>query len=367
MEHIDTLVIGAGVVGLATAAKLSQNQDVIVIEQGSHFGEHTSSRNSEVIHAGIYYPSNSGKAQHCVEGKTLLYQHCKEYGVPFAQLGKVITAQTADEAQTLEVLFQQAKHNGVTDLYWLSKAELQAKAPQVHAREGLFSPSTGIVDSHQLMLSLIAQLERNQGQFVPNTEFVAAHSTPQGFAVELNCGGEIFQLSCTNLINAGGLFAQQNAAKIAGLNHTHIPPLHYCRGQYFSYQGKHPFKHLIYPVPQQHGLGIHATLDLAGQLRFGPDTQFIESLDYTTDSSALETFYQAIRRYWPSVDKSRLQIDYAGIRPKLQTAGPQDFVIDCEVQHGVKGLINLFGIESPGLTACLSIAKLVTEQLEPSE
>ncbi|KZN57529.1 hypothetical protein N473_06500 [Pseudoalteromonas luteoviolacea CPMOR-1] len=364
MDHIDTLIIGAGVVGLSVAAKLSQHREVFVVEQGKHFGEHTSSRNSEVIHAGIYYPTDSAKARHCVAGKALLYQHCKDYGVPVKMLGKVITAQNDAEIQTLEKLILQAELNGVDDLYWLSQAELQQKAPQITAKEGLFSPSTGIIDSHQLMLSLIGQLEQNQGHFVANTQFISATPVQQGFLVTLNCEGQTFTLSCTHLINAGGLFAQHNAAKIEGLNSAKIPPIHYCRGQYFSYQGAHPFKHLIYPVPEQHGLGIHATIDLAGQLRFGPDTQFIDTIDYATDSSALDKFYQAIQRYWPQVEKSKLQIDYAGIRPKLQTTSAQDFIIENQSRHGITGLINLYGIESPGLTASLSIAQSVQAQLD---
>ncbi|KZN51039.1 NAD(P)/FAD-dependent oxidoreductase [Pseudoalteromonas luteoviolacea] len=363
MDHIDTLIIGAGVVGLSIAAKLSQHREVFVVEQGKHFGEHTSSRNSEVIHAGIYYPTDSAKACHCVAGKALLYQHCKDYGVPVKQLGKVITAQNDAEIQTLEKLILQAEQNGVDDLYWLSQAELQQKAPQIKAKEGLFSPSTGIIDSHQLMLSLIGQLEQNQGHFVANTQFISATPVKQGFLVTLKCEGQTFTLSCTHLINAGGLFAQHNAAKIEGLSSAKIPPIHYCRGQYFSYQGAHPFKHLIYPVPEQHGLGIHATIDLAGQLRFGPDTQFIDAIDYATDNSALDKFYQAIQRYWPQVEKSKLQIDYAGIRPKLQTTGSQDFFIEDRHIHGIPGLINLFGIESPGLTASLSLAQSVADQL----
>ncbi|KZN35351.1 NAD(P)/FAD-dependent oxidoreductase [Pseudoalteromonas luteoviolacea] len=359
MEQVDTIVIGAGVIGLAIAARLSKHNEVVLIEQGHHFGEHTSSRNSEVIHAGIYYPSDSLKARTCVEGKAQLYTHCTEFSVPFAKIGKVITAQNSQEEEKLASLLKQAQSNGVDDLFWLSKSQLEQKAPQINAVAGLYSPSTGIVDSHQFMLSLLGQLESNQGQYVPCTQFVGANPTAHGFDVQLDCDGTPFKLSCRHLVNAGGLFAQHNATLIEGLQHSHIPPTHYCRGQYFSYQGNHPFKHLIYPIPEEHGLGIHATLDLAGRLRFGPDTRFIDELNYDTDETALETFYQAIKRYWPNVDKQRLQVDYAGIRPKTQRQGQQDFQIEGFSHHGLAGLINLFGIESPGLTASLEIAKAV--------
>ncbi|MCF2859309.1 NAD(P)/FAD-dependent oxidoreductase [Pseudoalteromonas sp. SMS1] len=364
MEQTDTLVIGAGAIGLAIAARLSQHTDVVLIEQAHHFGEHTSSRNSEVIHAGIYYPSHSLKANTCVAGKAQLYTHCIKYGVPYAQIGKVITAQNTQEEAKLASLLAQAQHNGVDDLYWLSQSQLAQKAPQLNAMAGLYSPSTGIVDSHQFMLSLLGQLERNQGQYVPCTRFIRATPCAHGFHVSLECDGAPFALSCRQLINAGGLFAQHNATLIEGLSGIHIPPIHYCRGQYFSYQGRHPFKHLVYPVPEQHGLGIHATLDLAGQLRFGPDTQFIETLNYDTDASALDAFYHAIKRYWPNVDKQRLQAGYTGIRPKTQRQGQQDFQIEGPEQHGLVGLINLFGIESPGLTASLAIAQIVAAKLQ---
>ncbi|KZN34682.1 hypothetical protein N480_20585 [Pseudoalteromonas luteoviolacea S2607] len=365
MEKVDTLVIGAGVIGLAIAARLSQHSEVILIEQGHHFGEHSSSRNSEVIHAGIYYPSASLKAQTCVEGKAKLYQHCEAYAIPHAKIGKVLTAQTPQEEEKLASLLLQAQNNGVDDLYWLSNKELSQKAPELNTIAGLYSPSTGILDSHQFMLSLLGQLERNQGQYVPCTTFLAATpKTGGGFSVTLSCDGERFELHCHKLVNAGGLFAQKNASLIEGVVPINVPPLHFCRGQYFSYQGKHPFKHLIYPVPEEHGLGIHATLDLAGQLRFGPDTHFINELNYDTDANAIDTFYQTIKRYWPQVDKRRLQVDYAGIRPKTQRQGQQDFQIEGAQRHGLLGLINLFGIESPGLTASLSIADKVATQLK---
>ncbi|MCE9685019.1 NAD(P)/FAD-dependent oxidoreductase [Shewanella sp. AS16] len=368
MEHIDTLVIGAGVVGLAIAARLSHSRSVLVIEKERHFGEHSSSRNSEVIHAGLYYPTDSLKARLCVRGQALFYEHCEQFKVPHRRIGKLLLAQNADEAQQLDAIARQARCNGVEDLSFLSRSQIALRAPSLTAGYGLWSPSTGIVDSQQFLLSLLYILELNGGNYVPNTEFIAARADARGFVVTLNCGGlnsdgERLQLHCEQLINAGGLFAQKSAKGIEGLAEELIPELHFCRGQYFSYQGQHGFKHLIYPVPEQHGLGIHATLDLAGGLKFGPDIKFIPALDYATDASAKGEFVKAIRRYWPALDETRLQPDYAGIRPKLQRHGVQDFVIQDATRHGIEGLINLFGIESPGLTASLAIAEYVELQL----
>jgi len=364
LEHIDTLVIGAGVVGLAIAAELSHQHDVLVIEQNSLFGEHTSSRNSEVIHAGIYYPTNSLKARLCVEGKALLYQHCKQYHVPVKQVGKVLFAKTPEEVQKLEQIKAQALASGVSDLVWLTRKQQPFYAPELTVCEAMFSPSTGIIDSHQLMLSYITLLEQNHGMYVPSTRFISAKQNETSFVVELECGGQVMALQCKKLINAAGLFAQQVASNVEGLNPHLIPELHYCRGQYFTYHGRHPFKHLVYPIPEQHGLGIHATLDLSQQLKFGPDTEFIDTLSYQTDANQKAKFVSAIQSYWPALDETKLHCDYAGIRPKLQLSGTQDFVIQTSQVHNIEGLVNLFGIESPGLTASLAIAKKVSNHVK---
>ncbi|WP_046006129.1 NAD(P)/FAD-dependent oxidoreductase [Pseudoalteromonas rubra] len=364
MDHVDTVIIGAGVVGLSLAARLSQTRPVLVIDQMGQFGEHTSSRNSEVIHAGLYYDAHSLKARLCVRGKALLYEHCERFHVPAKRLGKILFARTAAEQDKLAAIEAQAKRNGVHDLTPLSQAQIAEMAPGLRASAALFSPSTGIVDSHQLMLSLVHQLEHAGGNLVCHTRFDSAQPTANGFNVTLDCDGEDFMLSCNTLINAGGLFAQDNAKRIHGLAANHIPQSHLCRGQYFCYQGSHPFHHLIYPMPEQHGLGIHATLDMAGQLRFGPDTQFIDKLDYQLDAQAKARFVAAIQSYWPALDPERLQPDYAGIRPKLYLDQGQDFVIEGHQHHGINGLINLFGIESPGLTASLAIAEYVEAQLK---
>ena len=283
---------------------------------------------------------------------------------PSKPIGKVLIAQNHDEAEKLEAIRLQALNNGVDDLVWLSKQEQHHYAPDLHFSEALYSPSTGIIDSHQLMNSFITQIEQNQSLYVANTRFVKAVPNENGFVVYLHCDGEEMQLHCTNLINTAGLFAQDVARHIEGVNHALIPELHYCRGQYFTYQGKHPFKHLIYPIPEQHGLGIHATLDMANQLKFGPDTEFIDNLNYQTDATQKAKFVSAIKHYWPNLDETKLHCDYAGIRPKLAVSGQQDFVIQTEQQHSITGLINLFGIESPGLTASMAIAKHVKNALQ---
>lgn len=359
MDHIDCLIVGAGVVGLAVAAKLSEKQSVVVIEQERYFGEHSSSRNSEVIHAGLYYPTDSLKAQLCVRGKELLYQHCQQFNVPHHRIGKVLVARSEQEEQKLNDIYDQAQTNGVSDLEYLTRAQLMQKAQEIKTTQGLWSPSTGIIDSHQFMLSLLHVIEQNQSHYVARTKFISATKNNKGFVVNLNTDEQDYTLICNKLINAGGLFASENAKRVTDININLIPETLFCRGQYFSYQGSHPFKHLIYPIPEQHGLGIHATLDLSGRLKFGPDTEFIDSLDYATDETAKAKFVKAIKQYWPAFDQTKLTIDHAGIRPKLQTAGAQDFVIQGQKEHGIAGLINLFGIESPGLTASLALAEQV--------
>ena len=361
MEHIDTLVIGAGAIGLALGAKLSQKQNLAVIEQENHFGEHSSSRNSEVIHAGIYYATDSLKAKLCVRGKDLLYSHCEKFSVPHRRVGKLLISQSPEESQKLDAIYQQAQSNAVNDLEYVATSTIRKDFPFLNINRALWSPSTGIIDSHQFLLSLLHIIEQNHGHYVPNTKFIGAQPDKNGFIVELQTDEDLYQIHCARLINAGGLFATANAKRIEGLAPAQIPETHFCRGQYFAYHGKHPFETLVYPTPEHHGLGIHATLDLASRLRFGPDTKFINDLDYTTDETAKEKFVQAIKRYWPALDESKLQVDYCGIRPKLQLEGAQDFVVQNKNTHAIEGLINLFGIESPGLTASLSLAEYVAD------
>jgi L-2-hydroxyglutarate oxidase LhgO len=370
MEKVDAIVIGAGVVGLAIAAKLSHSlKNVLVIDKNISFGEETSSRNSEVIHAGIYYPQHSLKAKLCVQGKELLYHYCKNRHIPHQRLGKLLVAHGDAEERCLEKTIKQAALNNVNDLIWLNEAELKASNPELKATAALLSPSTGIIDVHGYMQALVAELEENKGQFVGQTSFIKAErknsKENSGFIVTLKSQDETMQLHCDYLINSGGLHSTHIAENIACLAKAHIPKLYYCRGHYFSYQGKSPFKKLIYPVPEAHGLGIHASLDISGQLKFGPDTQYIDEIDYQVSTDLKAKFISAIERYYPMIEAKRLQPAYSGIRPKLEgpTDSFKDFVIQSEEVHNIKGLINLFGIDSPGLTSSLAIAEYVRNRL----
>jgi len=362
MESVDVIVVGAGVIGLAIAAKLSKKYpQVLLVDKNASFGEETSSRNSEVIHAGLYYPENSLKAQLCVQGKQQLYRYCQQRHIPHKKVGKLLVANGAAEEAALANILTQAQRNGVNDLTWQSKAQLKRSTPALAASTALLSPSTGIIDVHSYMQSLLADAENNGATFVGQTSFVSAAASSKGFTVQLNSQGEVIALQCALLINCAGLHAAALAQAIEAMPKQHIPTIHYCRGHYFSYQGKSPFQQLIYPIPSAHGLGIHASLNTAGQLKFGPDTQYIDKLDYRVDPELKTKFVQAITKYFPSIDVNKLQPDYAGIRPKLQAANEsfKDFMIQDKKIHGLAGLINLFGIDSPGLTSSLAIAEYV--------
>jgi len=368
MEQVDAVVIGAGVVGLAIAARLSRHlSNVLVIDKNASFGEETSSRNSEVIHAGIYYPKNSLKAEFCVAGKQALYEYCQQRHIPHNNIGKLIVAQNAEEEAYLQTTIEKAAANGVDDLSWVSAKDLRTMEPNLSASAALLSPSTGIVDVHSYMQSLLAEIEQNNGQFVARTEMERVECSDGDFVVTLNCEGEVFTLSSKYVINSAGLSCEQVAKRIDGLSEQFIPTLYWCRGHYFTYTGKSPFQQLIYPVPEANGvgLGIHGTLDLGGQLKFGPDTQYIDSLEYAVSPDLRGKFVQAIKRYFPDIDAEKLQPAYSGIRPKLQAPGApaEDFCVQGPAVHGVQGLVNLYGIESPGLTSSLAIAQRVALQL----
>ena len=371
--HTDYLVIGAGVIGLAIAKRLSDSgKECLVIEKNGAFGEETSSRNSEVIHAGIYYPQNSLKAELCVEGKTALYRYCQSRHIPHQQLGKLIVATSEDEESQLDLIEQKAINNGVTDLNWLNHQQLKSIEPNVKATSALLSPSTGIIDVHQYMLSLVGDIEDANNSIVYYAEVHQIEQTPSGWTVHLFNQGEKLSIQCRWLINAAGLHAN----KLAQMYQTDTPNLHFCRGLYFSYSAKNLFKHLIYPVPEKNtvGLGIHATLDLAGQVKFGPDTHYLDSIDYTfpegsTLSDTKQQWIAAIQRYFPDIEKERLTPSYAGIRPKLSAAGEaaKDFTIEGPAQHKLNNLIHLLGIESPGLTSSLAIARYVETLINESD
>lgn len=360
----DTVVIGAGVVGLAVARRLALlGQEVMVLEAGDRFGEGISSRNSEVIHAGLYYPDGSLKARLCVEGRQALYEYCARRKVGHRKTGKWIIATSIDQQANLEALQSQAARNGVK-LEAADAGQLRAVLPEVRAVCGLHSPETGIVDSHGLMLALLAELEEQGGQLVCRAPVLSVSSQPGSHEVRI--GGEApCTLVAKRVVNAAGLAAVPLARQWQGYDPRHCPPLYYARGCYFSYSGRHPFHSLIYPVPEPGGLGVHLTLDLAGQARFGPDVEWIGQPDFTVDPARRTAFAAAIQSWWPGLDPERLQPAYAGIRPKLKGAdgGFFDFQIQDACHHGVEGLVHLFGIESPGLTASLAIAEQVAATL----
>jgi len=364
---IQSVVIGAGVVGLAVARNLARSgREVIVVEAGDGIGTGISSRNSQVIHAGIYYPGGSLKAALCVEGKQRLYAFCDERGVEYQRLGKLIVATDEQQCVALQRLLEQGRRNGVDDLQWLDAAEARELEPALSCVAALWSPSTGIIDSHALMLALLADAEALGATLALHTPLVSARCIEQGF--ELHMGGaQPMTLTCRELINCAGLSAPEVAGRIAGLPAQYVPEAHLCKGSYFSFSGRAPFRHLVYPAPESAGLGVHMTLDLGGQARFGPDVEWVKQIDYRVDPRRAEGFYQAIRRYWPQLPDNSLQPAYSGIRPKISgpTAPAADFQISGPAEHGVPGLVNLFGIESPGLTSCLALAERVVNHLQP--
>jgi len=365
-KDIQCVVIGAGVVGLAIARELATSGiEVLVTDSADGIGTGTSSRNSEVIHAGIYYPAGSLKARLCVAGKHLLYDYCQQRHVAHRQLGKLIVATDTSEHDVLRGIAQKAKANGVDDLQWLDAGEAQALEPALACTAALLSPSSGIIDSHGLMLAYQGDAECAGAQCVFHCPFRGATVLADG-GFEVSFGGQDpMTLTCDMLVNAAGLQAPALAHRIKGLDTTHIPRAYLCKGSYFNLQGKAPFDHLIYPVPQSAGLGVHLTLDLAGQAKFGPDTQWVDSEDYDIDPSRCDGFYEAVRRYWPDLKDGALQPGYTGIRPKI--SGPDesaaDFCLSSADTHGVEGLVNLFGIESPGLTASMAIGQEVKRLL----
>ncbi len=356
----DAIIAGAGVVGLAIARELAlAGHTVMVVEQAARAGTETSSRNSEVIHAGIYYPKGSLKARFCVEGRNLLYDYCASHDVAAKRVGKLIAATSPEEEAKLAGIATLAAANGVHDIQWLSGDEARTVEPDVSCTRALFSPSTGIVDSQGLMLSLQGEAEAHGASFAFNTAVVSAHAITGGFAVVAqDAHGERAEITAARFINAAGHGAHAVAAAIAGYPAATLPPKHFARGHYCSVSGKAPFTHLVYPVPVSGALGIHATLDLGGAVRFGPDIQWVDGLDYEMPEGLPDKFKAAISSYWPGVMARELTPSYCGIRPKVHgpESGYADFRIDGEAVHGMVGLVNLFGIESPGLTSSLAIA-----------
>ena len=357
-ERVDAVVIGAGVVGLACARALARaGREVLILERERDFGTGISSRNSEVIHGGLYYPPGSLKARLCVAGREALYRFCADHGVDCARIGKLVVAVEAGQADALRALSERARINGAGALAWLDRSQVAALEPALDVHAALHSPNTGIIDSRGLMRALLGDAEAAGALLVLGSRVVAGAAQPDGIDIDVAGDGGTTSLRVRSLVNAAGLDAVTVAGNIAGLPAGAVPRLWYARGQYFSHAGRVPFERLIYPLPEPGGLGIHLTLDLAGQGRFGPDVTWVDAPAFSVDPGMAPRFAAAIRRWWPALDPDRLVPGYAGVRPKL--AGPgmgdSDFRIDGPAVHGVPGLVNLFGIESPGLTACLAI------------
>jgi L-2-hydroxyglutarate oxidase LhgO len=363
MEEVECAIIGAGVVGIAIARALARaGREVLVLEAAGGIGTETSSRNSEVVHAGIYYPRASLMARLCVQGKHMLYDFCASRGVAHRRCGKLIVATDAAEAARLEAIRQGAAANGVDDLRLLSAAEARALEPALACTAALLSPSTGIVDSHAYMLALQAEAEAAGALFAFHSPVSGGQAAGEGVILAIG-GAEAMTLRARHVINAAGLHAPGLARAIAGMPAERVPTPYYAKGSYFTLTGRAPFSRLIYPVPVPGGLGVHLTLDLGGQARFGPDVEWIDAPEYSVDPARARSFYAAIRRYWPALPDGALQPGYAGVRPKIvPPGGRQDFVVQGPEDHGVPGLINLFGIESPGLTAAIALAELVRER-----
>ena len=363
MDKVDCVVIGAGVIGLAVARRLTlAGREVVVLEEAEGIGTVTSSRNSEVIHAGIYYPAGSWMARMCVSGKQALYRYCDEHGIPYRNCGKLIVATTPQEAEKLQLIRTHAEANGVGDMQTLSGDAARALEPALNCDAALLSPSTGIIDSHGYMLALRGDAEAAGAAFAFHTPLQRARAAVGH--IELEAGGEApMTLACDLLVNAAGLAAPAVARSIEGMPIEMIPVPYLAKGNYFSCSVRAPFSRLIYPVPEPGGLGVHLTLDMAGQARFGPDVEWVDAIDYIVDPARAERFYPAIRKYWPMLPDGALMPSYSGIRPKIvpPAVARQDFLMQGPQDHGVAGLINLFGIESPGLTSSLAIADHVAD------
>ena len=371
MEELDTLVVGAGVIGLAVARELAHaGHDVVIAEAEGTIGSGVSGRNSEVIHAGIYYPKGSLKAVHCVAGRRLLYEYCERRYVPHRKCGKLIVATSPEQVDKLEGIRARAEANGADDLQFVDAAAAKRMEPELACHGALVSPSTGIIDGHGLMRSLLGEAEDHGAVLSLGSKVTRAEVRASGILLEVEAGGSRSELVARHVVNAAGLFAPELASNMAGLAREFVPTPYFAKGNYFSLSGAAPFSRLIYPTPVPGGLGVHITLDLAGQARFGPDVEWLDAtaagaVNYDVDPHRADRFYEAVRRYWPGLRDEALQPAYSGVRPKLSPQGSPDadFVIQGPGQHGVAGLVNLFGIESPGLTAALSIALKVRAML----
>ena len=362
MDRVDAVVIGAGIVGLAVARELAlAGREVVILEAEDAIGTHTSSRNSEVIHAGIYYPKGSLKARACVAGKHLLYEYCAAHGVPHRNCGKLIVATDQAQLQELNGIREKAHANGVTDVDWIAKEAVAKMEPELFCVGALHSPSTGIIDSHALMLAYLGDAEERGAMLALKTPLLGGEVGSDGIVLHTN----EMTLKTSVLVNSAGLRAPSVAKSIEGYPRHMAPGEFYAKGNYYSLTRRSPFSRLVYPVPEPGGLGVHVTLDMGGQARFGPDVEWVDRISYDVDPRRADRFYAAIRRYWPGLPDGALAPGYSGIRPK--TAGPKEPAPDFEIQgpkkHGVPGLVQMFGIESPGLTASLALARAVRDEL----
>ena len=367
----EAVVIGAGAVGLAVGRALAlAGREVVILEKNAHIGQETSARNSEVIHAGIYYPQGSLKAALCVDGRELLYAFCESHDLGHKRLGKLIVAAHDDQGEQLAAILRQAADNGVTDLKPLAGAEIIALEPELSARAGLFSPSTGIIDSHRYLLALLGDAEAAGASLVRNADVTAITRRSDGYRLAVRNAGQTMTLDTRLLINSAGLWAPKVAGLVDALDRRFVPPTFLAKGSYATLNGKNPFRHLVYPVPEPGGLGVHLTLDMAGAARFGPDVEWLETndpatIDYAVPETLPDLFAPRIATYWPRITPAMLAPGYSGVRPKI--GGPQDpnadFRIEGPATHSLFGLVNLFGIESPGLTASLAIAERVKGML----
>ena len=364
-ERFDIVVVGAGIVGLAVARELAmQGAEVLVLERHRTPIQETSSRNSGVIHSGIYYLPGSLKARLCVHGRRLLYSYCDQHGIPFRRCGKVIVAQAGQQA-SLQALHVRAQANGVDDLQLLTAVQVRDLEPCVRADAGLFSPSTGVVDVHEFAFALLGDLESANGTIAYESVVEAIELNPGDISVRVRSGDETLELQCGALVNAAGLDAVPLLRRMRGYPPAKMRTAYYAKGSYFTLTGQRPFRHLVYPMPNEAGLGIHATLDLDGSVRFGPNVQWVDHPEYSVDAASAPEFYDSIRTYWPELRDGALQPGYAGVRPKLVGCGSPaaDFQIEAMDVHGCAGLVNLLGIESPGLTSSLAIGKHVAALL----
>ncbi len=364
-DTVDCAIIGAGVVGLAIARRMAKaGREVVILEAETAFGTQTSARNSEVIHAGIYYEPGSMKAKLCVPGRKALYLYCAEHAVKHEQIGKIVVACEEAQVASMHKYMAQAVANGVDDLRLLSTQELHEMEPNVRAAAGFYSPSTGIIDSHGLMLSYLGEAEAHGAALALASPVLGGQVSNQGIRLEVG-GAETMTIDCRTVINAAGLRAPDVARSIRGIPLDSIPPAYYAIGHYYTLSGPSPFNHLVYPVTRQDWLGVHVTIDLGHQVKFGPDFEWIDRIDYRFDETREASFYEAIRRYYPGLPDGTLQPGYTGIRPRITGPGEpvQDFTFSGVREHGVEGLLNLFGIESPGLTSSLAIADHVASLL----